>query len=145
MKVINYRPLETIVLPGSKTTNDNYEWRNTEGLYFIGLMAIDPDENHYYLVKVGQSKQIGKRIQQYFTHCPIIYQNNIFYSTEGHNSFYRDYCEMNCHNFLSQYAYGIANGADEWFLVSKASYFLLCKLFNDTVMFDMIANGEAGY
>lgn len=145
MKTIAYRSLNTIILPGSKTTKDNSEWKYTEGLYFIGLMAIDPDENRYYLVKVGQSKQIGKRIQQYFTHCPIIYQNDAFYSTEGHYESYRDYCEINCHNFLSQYAYGIANGAEEWYFVSKESYFLLCKLFNDPIMFDMIANAEAGY
>lgn len=143
MKYLNYRPLETIALPFSKVAKFNPELANKEGLYFIGIMAIDPDENHYYLAKVGQSKQIGKRIQQYFTHCPIIYQDNIFYYVE--NEIVRDVCENNCQAFISQYAYGKANGADEWFFVSKECYFTLCKLFQDPIMFDMIANGEAGY
>lgn len=148
MQHLNHRPLSEINMPFSKvpTYGQRYLWqsgyKNDGGLYFVGMMTVDPEENHYYLVKIGKSKDVHKRLKQYFGYNPMIYNNNnILYIP---NELERDIAEENCHAFISHYAYGVAAGGIEWYYVTKEIYFFLCDIFNDTEMFKFIANGEIG-
>ena len=148
MQYIGYNPLPEIKMPFSKVPSygQMHQWqsgyKNDGGLYFIGMMNVDPDDNHYYLVKVGKSKDVHKRLKQYFGYNPMVYNNNnILYIP---NDYARDIAEENCHAFISHYAYGVAAGGQEWYYVTKEIYFLLCSLFNDTQMFKFIADGTVG-
>lgn len=138
----NHEALKTITLPNSQRPNRN---EKTSGLYFIGMMAIDPEGNDYYLIKVGQSIDCQHRINQYFSYNPIIYNTNNFLSIESKFAKYeRDIMEENCHAYISRFAYGVADGTFEWFYVNKENYFLLCEMFKDKTTFEMIATGEVG-
>lgn len=146
MKYLTYQSLPTIEMPFSKIPtyeelyNVQSEYGTDGGLYFIGMMTVDPEENHYYLIKIGQSKDVHARLKQYFSYNPMIYNNNnILYIP---NKTARDIAENNCHAFISHFSYGIAAGGQEWYYVTKELYFFLCDLFNNNDMFDFIADGE---
>ena len=146
MNYLHSQNLSTVEMPFSKVPSYNElhqvqsHYGDDGGLYFIGLMTIDPQENHYYLIKVGQSKDVHKRLKQYFCYNPMIYNNNnVLYIP---NEWARDIAENNCQAYISHFAYGIAAGGQEWFYVTKDVYFFLCSLFNDNTMFEFIAKGE---
>lgn len=148
MKTLTYRACKTISLPGSKKYNTGYlarafDEREKEygGVYFLGIMAFDPQENKYYLAKVGQAADCEKRINQYFCYNPIIYTNNSYIAIP---SSWRNVAEFNCQAYLSQFAEGIADGTEEWFHFNEENYFLMCRMFHDAVLFKQIANGEVG-
>ena len=135
---INYDNLVSIQLPYSKKYDieDNFC-----GLYFIGGIYADPDDNHYYLVKIGSGKDVQKRVNQYFGYNPLIYNG---YNTIKTTESVLRAAESNCQAYIGQWAIGIASGTQEWYHVTKDVYFLLCRMFNDTTLFEMIANGEVG-
>ena len=131
------RDIEPIELPCSQ----KYSIEPFTGLYFIGSMYIDPEDNHYYLVKIGKGGDVGQRINQYFGYNPLIYNEYNTIKTSGYSL---EIAEENCHAYLSQWAIGIAAGTKEWYHVTKDIYFLLCDMFRDEVFFEMVANGEIG-
>lgn len=109
-----------------------------DGLYFVGMIGMNPEGEAYYLVKVGQSKDIKKRIAGYASMNPMIFHNNM-YITE----FNRDLpAESNCHRYLAENAYAIADRTEEWFYVTEEKYYELCGIFSDKEMFRAIAEGR---
>lgn len=108
-------------------------------LYFLGMMCINPDGKEYYLVKIGSSNNIARRIKDYAITNPMIYHDNISLPCDEDELKEKEY---NCHKYLASMAYAIAQNSHEWFYVTKENYFLLCKMFKDTTFFQMVANGE---
>lgn len=108
-------------------------------LYFLGMMCTNPDEKEYYLVKIGSSNNIARRIKDYAVTNPMIYHDNIFLPCEESELKRKEY---NCHKYLASMAYAIAQNSNEWFYVTKENYFLLCNMFKDSTFFQMVANGE---
>lgn len=108
-------------------------------LYFLGMMSFNPEGKEYYLVKIGSSNNIGRRIKDYAVTNPMIYHDNIFLPCEESQLKEKEY---NCHKYLASMAYAIAQNSNEWFYVTKENYFLLCDMFKDITFFQMVANGE---
>lgn len=109
-----------------------------DGLYFVGMIGMNPEGNPYYLVKVGVSKNIKKRIAGYASMNPMIYHNNMYItdydrSVDG---------EHNCHAYLASRAYAVAQNTEEWFYVDEETYFDLCDIFANKEMFKAIAEGR---
>ena len=105
------------------------------GLYFLGMIGTNPDGKKYYLVKVGCSENIRTRVRQYATYNPMIYIGG--YCITGYGA-----GETNCHRYLRQKAYAVALHTDEWYYVDEETYFELCDTFNDSEMFEAIAEGR---
>ena len=146
MKTLTYRECKIISLQGSKKYDTGvlarlFDEKEYGGVYFLGIMAFDPEGNKYYLAKVGQAKDCEKRINQYFCYNPIIYTNNSYITVP---SSWRSVAEYNCHAYLSQFAEGVADGTEEWFHFNKENYFLICNMFHDQILFEQIAKGEVG-
>lgn len=108
-------------------------------LYFLSMMCINPDGKEYYLVKIGSSNNIARRIKDYAVTNPMIYHDNISLPCDENKLKEKEY---NCHKYLASMAYAIAQNSNEWFYVTKENYFLLCNMFKDTTFFQMVANGE---
>lgn len=110
-----------------------------DGLYFIGMIGMNPEGEPYYLVKVGRSNNIKKRIAGYASMNPMIFHNNM-YITDFDKSNVE--AEHNCHRYLAENAYAIADKTEEWFYVTEEKYFELCGIFSDKEMFTAIAEGR---
>jgi len=108
------------------------------GLYFIGMIGINPNETKYYLVKVGATDNIAKRVRQYGTYNPMIYIGGTVEDIDGSLS----QAETNCHEYLADKAYAYAQNAREWFYVDEKTYYELCKTFANKEMFKAIAEGR---
>jgi hypothetical protein len=109
-----------------------------DGLYFIGMIGMNPEGDPYYLVKVGCSSNIKKRIAGYASMNPMIFHNNT-YITEFDRGLP---AEANCHRYLAENAYAIADRTEEWFYVTEEKYFELCGTFANKEMFKAIAEGR---
>lgn len=109
------------------------------GLYFVSMIGTNPNGKIYYLVKVGQAKNIAARMASYATHNPMIYHNYISLQIDDKEQ--RDKAEQNCHKFLAKLAYGVAQNSCEWFYVNKQDYFNICACFTNHNSFQMIASG----
>lgn len=109
-----------------------------DGLYFVGMIGMNPDGNPYYLAKVGRSSNIKKRIAGYASMNPMIYHNNMYITDYDRNID----GEHNCHMYLASRAYAVAQNTEEWFYVDEATYFDLCNIFADKEMFTAIAEGR---
>ena len=125
--------LPSMDMPCAKCTYDG------SALYFLGMMCMNPDGKEYYLVKVGSSNNIARRIKDYAVTNPMIYHDNISLPCDEDELKEKEY---NCHKYLASMAYAIAQNSYEWFYVTKENYFLLCKMFKDTTFFQMVADGE---
>lgn len=125
--------LPTLDIPCAKCSYEG------SALYFLGMMCVNPDNKEYYLVKIGSSQNINKRIKEYAITNPMIYHDNISLPCNKEELKEKEY---NCHKYLASMAYAIAQNSNEWFYVTKENYFLLCKMFKDTTFFQMVANGE---
>ena len=125
----NWWGLPVMTMPCADYSNipDNYS-----GLYFIGMIGINPDGRKYYLVKVGSSENVKNRLRQYATYNPMLYIGGIVLG-DG---------EDNAHNYLANRAIALAQNAREWFYVDEATYFELCEIFSDQEMFKAIAEGR---
>ena len=125
--------LPAMEMPCAKCTYDG------SALYFLGMMCMNPDGKEYYLVKIGSSNNIARRIKDYAVTNPMIYHDNISLPCDEDELKEKEY---NCHKYLASMAYAIAQNSYEWFYVTKENYFLLCKMFKDTTFFQMVADGE---
>ena len=110
-----------------------------DGLYFVGMIGMNPEGQEYYLVKVGRSTNIKKRIAVYASTNPMIFHNNA-YITDYDRSVIE--AESNCHRYLAENAYAIADKTEEWFYVYAEKYYELCGIFSDKEMFRAIAEGR---
>lgn len=108
------------------------------GLYFIGMIGINPNGTKYYLVKVGSTENISKRIKQYGTYNPMIYIGGIATNVNRVLS----EAETTCHEYIANKSYAYAQNAREWFYVDEEVYFELCQTFADKEMFKAIAEGR---
>lgn len=110
----------------------SFDYRNMpnyiSGIYAVGCTHINPhsDEEFYY-IKIGQAKDIKKRLHQYVTYNPLLWVIGIKETPICH----LDRAEKYWHNFLGTTAYldGFEDNsyAREWFRVSKENYITLCK------------------
>lgn len=115
---------------------------NDSGLYFIGMCGFNPiTEERYYLVKVGESENVKKRIKQYLGMNPMIYNNGNILPLPNESYIRRGEMENNCHEFLSKVSYAKAANANEWFYVTKKKYLELCETFASQDEFYKIAVG----
>ena len=112
-----------------------------KGLYCIGTIGCNPEGKKYYLLKVGCSEDIGNRMTAYYSSNPMIYSNNMVLTDIPDDMSLRD-AETNCHKFLANFAFAIAQKCHEWFYFTEEDYFMLCDMFNDKETFKMIASGE---
>lgn len=134
----NYCPV-TGDLPKLEIPCASTEWLPEErGLYFIGMIGVNPNGTKYYLVKVGSTENIAKRVRQYGSYNPMVYIGGILQNFEGKMSD----AETTCHEYLAERAYAYAQNAREWFYVSEETYFELCNTFADNEMFRAIAKGR---
>lgn len=126
-------------LPTIKMSCATITERGMRGLYFVAMMAHNPDGKNFYLVKIGKAEDIGSRMRQYASHNPMIYHNNCsLYINEGRLEPY----EHNCHNFLNNIAFGRAQNSLEWYYVNEKDYYTLCDLFASPSTFAAIACGK---
>ena len=127
------KPLPTFKIDCLKIDdNEHYE-----GVYFIGDIKWDPNLGKLHLVKAGGSTDISKRMKTYTTHNPM---------------FFHDYTSIPCDNyrqhekivqsFLERVAIGVPPTSNEWYIVTEETYFKLCELFKNKIVFTSIANGE---
>lgn len=128
--------LPTIAFPYLDSTA-----KNVFGLYFLGMIGVTPDDKKYYLIKIGASSDIKKRVSQYYGMNPMIYHNDIHIEFNCNRS-QLEKAEHNCHLYLADKAYGRAYKANEWFYVTEETYFELCETFADKEMFKAIAEGR---
>jgi len=109
-----------------------------QGLYFIGMIGINPNETKYHLVKIGCAENIYRRLRQYGTYNPMIYIGGTVCNL---NVSISD-AETTCHEYLAEKAYAYAQNAREWFYVNEATYYELCDTFANQEMFKAIAEGR---
>lgn len=105
----------------------------TEGVYFIGMIGINPTGEKYYLIKVGRANNIYSRLSSYATYNPMLYIGG-YYETKKSEA-----AERMCHNYLEKYAYAKAQSTKEWFYVNETTYYKLCDAFSDQRVFKVIA------
>lgn len=111
------------------------------GLYFLGMIGINPQNKIYYLVKIGLAKNIKKRLHNYYGYNPMLFHNN--YSLKIEDETARALAEENCHRYLTSKAYAKAQDADEWYYVDKDTYFELCETFSHQSEWHKISKYEA--
>lgn len=108
-----------------------------EGVYFVGDIKYDPTYGKLHLVKGGGSTNISKRMKTYTTHNPMFFHNY----TSIPCSNYRVH-EKAVQNFLERVAIGVPPTSAEWYIVEEETYYKLCELFKNKIIFTSIANGE---
>lgn len=109
----------------------------TEGVYFLGMIGINPTGEKYYLVKVGRAKNLYSRVSSYATYNPMLYIGGYYETTKS------DRAERFCHQYLEKYAYAKAQRANEWFYVNETAYYKLCEAFSNPAIFKVIAEKKA--
>lgn len=97
------------------------------GLYLVGSTHFNPfTKEEFYLVKVGTSKNLNKRMKQYKGTNPLMFHID-YYPTNNTLPLY----ECDCHMVLYENCEGIIEGCDEWVKVSRDTYLEICeKKFN---------------
>lgn len=105
----------------------------SEGVYFIGMIGMNPTGENYYLVKVGRANDIYTRLASYATYNPMLYIGGYYKTTKSEKA------ERLCHKYLEQYAYAKAQNTKEWFYVNETTYYKLCEAFNNPEVFKIIA------
>lgn len=91
------------------------------GLYLIGSVYLNPRTNKpLYFVKVGQSKNLEKRVNQYYTYNPFF--KFIDFVLVDSKKLLKE--EKSYHELLSQKCKW---GTGEWFVVEEKAYFNLVE------------------
>ena len=109
----------------------------TEGVYFLGMIGMNPTGEKYYLIKVGRANNIYSRVSSYATYNPMLYIGGYYETMQS------DRAERYCHRYLEKYAYAKAQRANEWFYVNETAYYKLCEAFSNPAVFRVIAEKEA--
>ena len=89
-----------------------------KGLYLIGQTTFNPyTDDKQYWVKVGYSSDIYQRFRSgYTTTSPCTALLDTTRNTD----------EYHCHKMLRQVAIGQCQQNDEWFLVDRETYLIIC-------------------
>jgi len=95
---------------------------HSAGLYFLGMIGVNPAGQEYYLVKIGAATDIAERVNAYAAYNPMIYHNNIVYNCTNIAE-----NERKAHEFLAKISYARGQKTREWFYVSKPIYYNLCR------------------
>lgn len=128
---------------------DNYRCANNDqlnttehcsGLYFIHQIG-EVNNEICYAVKVGQSEDIGKRMALYKTHTPFAIHGMETLEVEGGTE-KRCEMELNCNRYLNQFSREDVKADGEWTIVSEEDYTILCDMFMDENIFQVIAEGR---
>ena len=109
---------------------------NFGGLYFLGDIKYDPTYGKLFLVKIGSSSNVGKRMRTYTTHNPMFFHSHTALEC---TNFYTK--EKIAQAFLSRVSIGVPYFSNEWFIVEEETYFKLCDLFKDKDFFEKVATG----
>ena len=109
------------------------ELPRTEGVYFLGMIGMNPAGEKYYLIKVGRANNIYSRVSSYATYNPMLYIGGYYETTKS------DRAERYCHQYLEKYAYAKAQNTNEWFYVNETTYYKLCEAFSNPAIFRVIA------
>ena len=104
------------------------------GVYFVGMIGINPTGQKYYLVKVGYSSDVHDRVSQYASYNPMLYVGGYVRTVSEER-------EKVCHAYLEKRAIARAQNAKEWYYVDEETYFELCNTFSDKAEFTKIALG----
>ena len=107
------------------------------GLYFNGDIKFDPNYGKMYFVKCGGGNDISKRINQYATYNPMFYHKHTSCRMENWAI-----GESLVQSFIAKYAIGVPERSKEWFIVSEETYYKMCILFSDPILFRQVANGR---
>ena len=126
---------ETDTLPiMSMPVADTSNLPHKNGVYFIGMIGVNPDGQKYHLVKVGYSSDIHDRVSQYASYNPMLYVGGcVTYVGEEH--------EKICHAYLEKKAIARAQNAKEWYYVDEKTYFELCNKFSNETEFIKVILG----
>lgn len=104
------------------------------GVYFVGMIGINPTGQKYYLVKVGFSSDVHDRVSQYASYNPMLYVGGYVRTVSEER-------EKVCHAYLERRAIARAQNAKEWYYVDEKTYFELCDTFSDKTEFTKIVLG----
>ena len=107
------------------------------GLYFLGDIKYDPTYGKIFLIKIGCSSNLIKRVNSYLTHNPMFYCDNTILPYGAYEK-----GESNAHEFLARVAIGRPTYSKEWFIVDETTYFELCEKFKDHQFFRDVAEGK---
>ena len=101
------------------------------GVYLIGETRFNPqNEEKFYLVKVGKSRNLEKRMKQYRVTNPMVYHIDYFPFRYDEPSMYGSF-ENLCGYILASITKGRVDGTEEWYLVNQQDYIEICnKGFN---------------
>ena len=126
---------ETDTLPVmSMPVADTSNLPHKNGVYFIGMIGVNPDGQKYHLVKVGYSSDIHDRVAQYASYNPMLYIGGyVNPASEEH--------EKICHKYLEKRAIARAQNTKEWYYVNEEMYYELCNIFSNRNEFIKIALG----
>ena len=103
----------------------NYNAPEYCGLYLVGETHFNPTNmDLFYCVKVGKAINIKKRLNDYNTHCPMLYRIDFKrYDTERlafqGESYYQEK--------LKKVAIASNNHNQEWVFVDRETYLEICK------------------
>ena len=97
------------------------------GLYMVGQTCFNPHTNEkFYLIKVGRGKSLSARMKQYFTTNPMMYHIDYLCFNSAQDGMYIK-SEKVCGYILETISQARMQNTDEWYLVDKDNYSLLCK------------------
>lgn len=103
------------------------EVSSNPGVYLIGETRFNPqNEEKFYLVKVGKSKNLEKRIKQYRVTNPMVYHIDYFpfkYDEPQEYGAFEDLCGY----ILASITKGRVEGTAEWYLVNQQDYAEICN------------------
>ena len=122
--------LPVMSMPVADTSNLPHDM----GLYFVGMIGINPAGQKYYLVKVGYSSDVHDRVGQYASYNPMLYVGGYVRTVSEER-------EKVCHAYLERRAIARAQNAKEWYYVDEKTYFELCDTFSNKAEFIKIALG----
>jgi hypothetical protein len=112
------------------------DYENFSGVYFIGDIKYDPLYGKMFYVKVGSSKNIGKRMKQYRTYNPAFFHHMCSLPTKYYHTA-EDYCQ----NYLQSKIKFVPKYTAEWWIVDEETYWQMCKDFSNEETFSKIAKG----
>ena len=107
------------------------------GIYFIGDIKYDPLYGKMFYVKIGSSKDVGKRLKQYRTYNPAFYHDCCSLTCRKYEN-----AERICQNYLSMRSKFTPIYTSEWYIVDEETYWDLCEKFSNEESFRKIAEGD---
>lgn len=102
-----------------------YPKEDFSGIYLIGQCIFNPyTKEEYYLLKVGESSSVAKRLKQYKTYNPHIFLIDTF-KTKKENT--AKSLESSCHSILEYFCHFNSYENTEWYIVDRDFYLNISK------------------